>query len=415
MRTFVLALVVLAQSSVALQSLSAVDLTVGDDLSIDQARLLTDRLLTAFEETSAFDVTTTDERDARLSRAFRMRTCAETPCAVEIGERIGVDFVLVGSIKSDAGGWTIEISAVNVAANSEVAFVRSTLVGDEGDLLEAVTSLARPLASVLAPDVETPVVVPPPSQPTGERDIVFGRVWDFIEGEDDIESTILDRTNYERRRQNLNIVEWDDDLAQAARQHSEEMGRLGYFLHTSPVPRWTEPNDRIHGAGLTDFESGENIAYAEGFPRDELADFFMDKWMRSTGHRENILNGSYTHLGVGVVKVGGAYFATQVFVNRSLEFDRITVAPSSGTLVVEFSGRFLGSGGEVAAWVDGDFQNMNTLGDGSFNGSVHLSSAGLHTITFGVSSGHSGRYDIRNAIGIDTRRSGSDMFVAPDL
>ena len=53
---------------------------------------------------------------------------------------------------------------------------------------------------------------------------------------------------------------------------------------------------------------GENIAYGQSSP-DEV----MTAWMNSAGHRANILNASFTKLGVGVYQSGGTLYWAQIF------------------------------------------------------------------------------------------------------
>jgi uncharacterized protein YkwD len=53
---------------------------------------------------------------------------------------------------------------------------------------------------------------------------------------------------------------------------------------------------------------GENVIY--GYPSPEAQ---VKAWMNSSGHRRNILNPSYTEIGVGVVLNGKSPYGTQVF------------------------------------------------------------------------------------------------------
>lgn len=57
---------------------------------------------------------------------------------------------------------------------------------------------------------------------------------------------------------------------------------------------------------------GENVGYAGGFA-DNAATIHAG-WMDSAGHRENILRGGFTQVGIGyVVAADGTAWATQVF------------------------------------------------------------------------------------------------------
>ncbi|MCW2608557.1 MAG: hypothetical protein JWO60_3250 [Frankiales bacterium] len=63
----------------------------------------------------------------------------------------------------------------------------------------------------------------------------------------------------------------------------------------------------LGGCGAT--EVAENIAYGH-----VTADQLVQMWMDSPGHRENILNAAYTHVGTGAVKTAdGTVWSTQNF------------------------------------------------------------------------------------------------------
>lgn len=79
----------------------------------------------------------------------------------------------------------------------------------------------------------------------------------------------------------------------AARRHSLDMIERDFFDHTNPDGEL--PWDRMAKAGYADFSSaGENIA--GGYPTPAAV---MEGWMNSPGHCTNIMNGTFTQLGVG--------------------------------------------------------------------------------------------------------------------
>ena len=89
-------------------------------------------------------------------------------------------------------------------------------------------------------------------------------------------------------------------LQEAARAHSKDMIRRDYFSHnTRGRGTFDERLVRFgYGpAGYDYYRVGENIALgsgAAGAPQDR-----MDAWMRSDGHRHNILNEAYREIGIG--------------------------------------------------------------------------------------------------------------------
>jgi uncharacterized protein YkwD len=85
----------------------------------------------------------------------------------------------------------------------------------------------------------------------------------------------------------------------AARLHSLDMVERGYFSHTSPEGE--SPGDRITAAGYGPFRTwGENISR-----RSANAETMMQGWMNSDGHCANIMNHSFTEIGVGIVSTTG--------------------------------------------------------------------------------------------------------------
>jgi uncharacterized protein YkwD/uncharacterized membrane protein required for colicin V production len=121
------------------------------------------------------------------------------------------------------------------------------------------------------------------------------------------ERQMFDLVNEERGAVGLRALIWDDRLLPIARQHSEEMFRLKYFAHQSPVSG--SPFDRLKAAGIKYARAGENLAYAQSVSVAHRG------LMQSQGHRENILRPEFTHIAIGVISAGpyGRMF-TQMFV-----------------------------------------------------------------------------------------------------
>jgi uncharacterized protein YkwD len=95
----------------------------------------------------------------------------------------------------------------------------------------------------------------------------------------------------------------DDRLASAASAHSADMSDRDYFAHTSPDG--VTFDTRILNAGYPT-PGAENIARGQ-----TSAQSVMDAWMKSRGHRTNILNCKLTAIGVGLDTDG--WYWTQDF------------------------------------------------------------------------------------------------------
>jgi uncharacterized protein YkwD len=128
---------------------------------------------------------------------------------------------------------------------------------------------------------------------TGSEQIGWGDAHDA----DALARDIYERVNDERAARGLSPLVWHEGLAAIARGWSEEMLASGY--RHSPASR------RVH----PDFVGvGENILMG---PRD--AGEAHVSWMESDGHRDNLLHGGYTAIGIGVVcRNDGHLWATQL-------------------------------------------------------------------------------------------------------
>lgn len=115
---------------------------------------------------------------------------------------------------------------------------------------------------------------------------------------------VLALTNSERARAGCGPLSLNGQLNSAALAHSEDMRANNYFDHTGL--NGSKPWDRAAAAGYGSSTIGENIA--AGY---RTADSVMNGWMNSPGHRANILNCSYNHLGVGLSSQGNYW--TQLF------------------------------------------------------------------------------------------------------
>jgi len=127
-----------------------------------------------------------------------------------------------------------------------------------------------------------------------------------------IEDSTLVLINTQRTKKGLAPLPMRSDLLKLARAHSQDMATRDFHAHTNPDGE--SPWDRMREAGITYSSSAENIAWNNHADQAAVA---VDNWMESWGHRENILNGDFTHTGIGVAmdSSGGAYF-TQVFIRE---------------------------------------------------------------------------------------------------
>lgn len=119
------------------------------------------------------------------------------------------------------------------------------------------------------------------------------------------ELEVVDLINDIRRENGLRELSVNTELSRVARIKSQDMHDKRYFSHTSPT--YGSPFDMMTAFGIRYRTAGENIAMGYRTPAQ-----VVDGWMNSPGHRANILNGSFTQIGMGYVADGNYW--TQMFI-----------------------------------------------------------------------------------------------------
>ena len=123
----------------------------------------------------------------------------------------------------------------------------------------------------------------------------------------DYENEVIRLVNEQRVKNGLKELQADWELSRVARFKSQDMKDNNYFSHTSPV--YGSPFEMIKNFGISYRSAGENIARGQRTPQA-----VVNGWMNSSGHRANILNSTYTKIGVGYVADGNYW--TQMFIGK---------------------------------------------------------------------------------------------------
>ncbi len=121
----------------------------------------------------------------------------------------------------------------------------------------------------------------------------------------DYEKEVVRLVNKERVANGLPTLTQDWQLSRVARYKSQDMHDKKYFSHTSPT--YGSPFQMMSDFGISYKSAGENIAKGQRTPQE-----VVNGWVSSSGHRANILNRSFTKIGVGYVSDGNYW--TQMFV-----------------------------------------------------------------------------------------------------
>ncbi|MFI7443617.1 CAP domain-containing protein [Nonomuraea indica] len=161
------------------------------------------------------------------------------------------------------------------------------------DVDGAVTAKSRPVklsCEPPAPPKSTATRTDPTPSPTGASGV---------------EEAVVKLTNQARAANGCRPLVHDPQLRTAAERHSADMAARGFFDHDSPDGR--DPGDRVRAAGFAPIRTwAENIAMGQ-----RTAAQVVQGWLDSPGHRANIMNCAFTHIGVGHAAKGPHW--TQVF------------------------------------------------------------------------------------------------------
>ncbi len=109
-------------------------------------------------------------------------------------------------------------------------------------------------------------------------------------------------TNTERLRHRLLPFQPSRALTESAFEHSRDMALRGFFSHQNPKDAAKRtPWQRMAAKGVTGGHRAENIAMrtVHGTTYLAAANAIVQQWMKSPGHRANILNPKFTHVGCG--------------------------------------------------------------------------------------------------------------------
>lgn len=130
-----------------------------------------------------------------------------------------------------------------------------------------------------------------------------------------LEGTIHRLVNDERRKHNLDLLGFNEDLAYIARTKSRDMGVKGYYAHKEPDG--DTHIDRLREYGYDWQHTTENLEKTSADPDAsilKIAKRAVNDWMESPPHRENILIPSFNVEGIGAyVTEDYTIYITQIF------------------------------------------------------------------------------------------------------
>ncbi|MDP9849433.1 CAP domain-containing protein [Streptosporangium lutulentum] len=162
------------------------------------------------------------------------------------------------------------------------------------------TSTSKPVrlscTPMVTPTATAPPITPPPTGTVGTAE----------------ENEVVRLVNAERAKGGCQPLKHDAQLRKAAFDHSADMAARNYFDHDSPDGR--DLADRLRATGFTGWSRlAENIDGGSATPAA-----VMNGWMTSPVHKANIMNCTFTLIGVGLAKGTQGYktYWTQNFAAR---------------------------------------------------------------------------------------------------
>jgi uncharacterized protein YkwD len=126
------------------------------------------------------------------------------------------------------------------------------------------------------------------------------------------EKAIFTFINQDRASEDLKPLLWDDELYDAAIEHSKDMARTGTVGHEGSDG--SLPNERIQRVGIYATKSAENVA------RDINVISAHTSLMKSLYHRENILDPEATHAAVAIVPQNQYLYVTELFIRKLKDY-----------------------------------------------------------------------------------------------
>lgn len=139
---------------------------------------------------------------------------------------------------------------------------------------------------------ETPVTEPTTETPTDTTSKSYAQ-------------QVVDLVNVERAKEGLAALTIDENVAKAATVRAKEIQTK--FEHVRPDG--TGFVTALKEQGVSYRGAGENIAWGQKTPQEVVTG-----WMNSPGHRANIMNKNYVHIGVGNLQnSAGTQYWVQIF------------------------------------------------------------------------------------------------------
>lgn len=145
----------------------------------------------------------------------------------------------------------------------------------------------------------------------------------FANTQSKVDSLILEKVNDLRDSLGLNQLVFDQSLIDAASDHAYYLSKKRKLTHFQTVYNKETPEDRVVYYNGTRTYIGENVASLNINPKklsDELiANEFFNSWLYSPPHYQNMINSTYTHIGISLLnRTNSEIYGVQVFSSKEI-------------------------------------------------------------------------------------------------
>lgn len=245
--------------------------------------------------------TQSESKESSIYQVSEVQNCRVTADRLDVKSGAGESFQTVGTLRKGD-----EVDVIGQIDDWYVIQLDNNKVGciDTGSTQPIVKDEAA------APVPQTTQLPQNPQQPQAQAQSLNTNP-SVQAGDDEAtrESRMVELVNAERRKNNLPALKVDPEVTKVARIKSQDMVDNNYFSHNSPT--YGSPFDMLRSFGINFLYAGENLAL------NNTVEGAHEGLMNSSGHRQNILNPNFTHIGIGVKpKDRNSFIFTQMFIGK---------------------------------------------------------------------------------------------------
>jgi len=130
-------------------------------LTPQEAQILTQRLTTKLISLNKYQVVERNNMDKILKeQEFQHSGCSDSECAVEIGQLLNSDYIIIGSVNRFGKTYAIDARLIDVGLGKSIISAEFTMKGEIDALLTTgITSIAKQLCGTQAPTTDEAVEV----------------------------------------------------------------------------------------------------------------------------------------------------------------------------------------------------------------------------------------------------------------